>query len=504
MIARPARPMTLARNGERGMALVTTIFFTMLMLVLAAALLTTASTETQMSANHVAQLQAFYASEAGLAQAKMWLSANRTDTDLMDALLVESLNATPDQSSLTLPDATVVATPLGPQAFGTGTYNVVISDNVDDADPLRDTDRRWVIASRGGGLVNASMLIEEDVLGNAIVHPPGAVGTPGANINVDLDQSAGGTGTRIPPVAILGTPHDIAGNPIAPGAGCLSVPPIASDSNNTTADHITEFDNLRSNIVKRANGECDRFGAPACPPGTTGCCTQGLWWVRGSDAAPRFDWQVPASYNLLDLRSSELHAIDADYVTITQPPTMVVPAPATAPFDGAVGNTAEPFVTQVAPEDMQDQLAALQAIMAGYAADDTIILGGNPLNNSVNTYGSVTDPKLVIASGNLRIRNGSTFTGFGILSVDRLLEIRDSTFNWTGVVLITGNQPELQTRASTGQFVGSVLFNPTTGMPKFDMDKNSDDLAIRYSCEALDLASSGAPVQTLSWIALHQ
>ena len=52
--------------------------------------------------------------------------------------------------------------------------------------------------------------------------------------------------------------------------------------------------------------------------------------------------------------------------------------------------------------------------------------------------------------------------------------------------------------------IGSVLFDPTTGMPKFDMDKNSDNLAIKYSCAALDLASSAAPVQTLSWIALHR
>ena len=183
---------------------------------------------------------------------------------------------------------------------------------------------------------------------------------------------------------------------------------------------------------------------------------------------------------------------------------MVLPAPTTAPFDGAVGNTAEPFVSQVAPQDMQDLLAALQTVMAGYPADDTINLPGNPLNNSVNTYGSPTDPKLVVATNNLRIRNGTTFSGFGILSVDRLLEIRDSTFNWTGVVLITGNQPELQIRSSTDQFIGSVLFDPTTGMPKFDMDKNSDNLAIKYSCAALDLASSAAPVQTLSWIALHR
>ena len=275
------------------------------------------------------------------------------------------------------------------------------------------------------------------------------------------------------------------------------MPPIATDSNTTTNKYVTEFDNLRSNIVKRANGECDSGG-------NGGLCTPGLWWVRGSDVAPRFDWHVPASYNLLDLRSAELHATGADYVTITQPPTMTLPAPVSAPFDGAIGNVvAEPFMSQVSPQEMQDLLAAVQTVMAAYPAGDTIVPPGN-INNSVNTYGSPTEPKQVVANDNLRIRNGSTFTGYGIQAVDRLLDIRDSTFTWTGIVYLTGNQPELQTRSSTGQFVGAVLFNATTGMPKLDMDKNSDDLAIRYSCAALDLAASAAPVQTLSWIAPHQ
>ena len=350
------------------MALMTTVFFMMLMLMVAGALATHASTEIQISANHVFQLQTFYAAEAGLEQAKDWLTANRTDTDLMDALLVESQNANPDQSSLTRPDATVVATPLGLQTFANGTYNVVISDNTDDANPLVDSDRRWLITSQGGGLANSSQLIEMEVMGNPMPSPAGAVSTPGNDINIDFEQTGGGPGTRIPLAAIDGTPHDLAGNAIAPGAGCQGITPISTESNVATADFIDEFDTLRSNIVKRANAECDQFGEPACLPGTTGCCTPGLWWVRGSLVAPRFDDNVSASYNQLDLSSPELHATAAVY---TQPlPTMTLPAPATAPFDGALGNTAEEFVSQVTPQEMQDLLTALQDVMAEYPAVD--------------------------------------------------------------------------------------------------------------------------------------
>ena len=508
------RPMLSARAGERGMALVTTMFFTMALLMLSAALLTNASTESQTSANHVAQLQAFYAAEAGLAQAKAWLSANRGDSDLMDALLIESQTATPDQSSLTLPDATVVATPLGPQTFANGTYNVVISDNIDDADPLTDADLRWIIGSQGGGPVNASALLEEEVLGTSPVNPSGALGSPGNNINVDFEQTGGGPGTRIPPAPIDGRPHDLAGNLLAPGAGCQGVPPLATEDDVSTTGYIEELDTMRSNIVTRANSNCNPDGTDSGPR----VCTPGLWWVRGSGVAERFDpgeddVGVPTSFKLLNLRSPELHATGADYVTITQPPTVTLPAPATAPFTDAIGNVvvdadgdvvAEPLVSQVTPAVMAALLAAAQTVKDAYPAGDTITAPGNN-NNAVLTYGSATDPKLVIANGNLRIRNGSTFTGFGILAVETLLEIKDSTFNWTGIVLVGGNNPKIETASSNGQFLGAVLFDPAGNTdPAFDMDKNSGTLAIRYSCDAIDLASSYAPVQTLSWIALHQ
>ena len=492
-------------TDERGAALVMTVFFAFLLLTLATMLLGSATTETQIGTNHLAQLQAFYSAEAGVARAKEWLDANKTNAPLMDALLAEAQTANPDQSSLTLADATVVATPLGTQPFANGTYSVVIRDNADDADFLTDSDRRWILASQGDGLANASRLMEVEVMGSPPLSPPAAVSTRGGDINVDFDQSGGGTGSRIPPAPFDGNAYDLNGNLLPAGGSCASVPPISTDSALATLRLMDEFDDLRSNIVKRANGERDQFGAPACPPGTTGCCTPGLWWVRGSAATPRFDRNDPASYNQLDLSTPELHAIGADYVTITQPPTMVLAAPETAPFDGAVGNTAEPFVSQVATQEMLDQLNALQDVIDSYSSADTVdVTSGTFTNGSVNVYGSATAPKLVTASNNLRIRNGTTFTGFGILVVDRLLDIRDSSFTWTGVVLLQGNQPELQTRSSVGQFNGAVFFNATTGKPKFDMDKNSDNLGIRYSCDAIALAASVAPTQTLSWIELHR
>ena len=483
------------------MALVTVMFFTMLIAMLGATLLNSSMTETQISANQLSQTQAFYVAEAGLAQAKAWLGANEPDAELMSALLVESQNATPDQSSLTRPDLTVVATPLGTQTFGNGTYYVVIRDNADDADPLTDSDSQWIITSRGGGPANASQLIEMEVFRN-VMTPSGAMSSRGNDLNVDFDQSCGGPGSSIPPTVINGNPHDLTGNP---GGSCAAIPPLATDGAVATTRLLNELDDLRSNIVRRANNECDLNGQPSCPPGNTGCCTPGMWWIRGSAVAERFDWMDADSYNLLDLSTAELHAIDADYVTITQPPTMILPAPATAPLDGAAGNTADPLVEQVPLADLQDDLAELQDLINLYPAADTIdITGGNFTIGGTFTYGSATVPKLVTANADLRVRNGTTFTGFGILVADKLLEIWDSTFNWTGIVLVRGNSPKLESKTSTGQINGALFINATAGMPILDMDKNTDNLAITYSCNAIAVASSVAPMRTLGWIELLQ
>ena len=389
----PATRAQPPREGEGGIALVSVMFFTMLMAMLGATLLTSSRTETQISANQLYQTQAFYIAEAGLAQAKAWLDANQTDAELMSALLVESQELNPDQSSLTRPDLTVVATPLGTQPFGNGTvdcawddpgcryYDVVIRDNNDDADLLTDSDSQWVITSRGSGPTNASQFIEIEVLGTPAVTPSGAMSARGNNLNVDFDQSGGGVGSSISPNSFNGNPHDLNGAPLLPGGSCAAVPPLSTDGAQATQSLLDELDDLRSNIVRRANSECDQNGETKClVPGDTGCCTPGLWWIRGSAVTPILDWMDPASYSLLDLSAPQLHAIDANYVPpSTQPPTMILPDPPTAPLDGAEGNTDDPLVEQVPLADMQDDLNAIQDLIDAYPVAVDITGGTSPL-----------------------------------------------------------------------------------------------------------------------------
>ena len=157
--------------------------------------------------------------------------------------------------------------------------------------------------------------------------------------------------------------------------------------------------------------------------------------------------------------------------------------------------------------ELQSDLDVIQDIIDQYAAADTIdITAVNYTAGGAFTYGTATVPKLVIATGGLDIRNGTTFIGFGILSVDGTLDLWNSTFNWVGIVLIQGNNPTVVVRSAVGSFNGALVFDPGGNTnPRFDMDQNDATVDILYSCQALALASSPwATMQTLGWIALQQ
>ncbi|MFQ5777588.1 MAG: pilus assembly PilX N-terminal domain-containing protein [Terriglobia bacterium] len=493
-------------EGQRGVALVTVLLFLLLLVLLAAALLGTSVIEVRVSDNYQRQTEAFYIAEAGVEQAKQWLKTNMGDAELMSLLLQASQNNPPDQSTLVRADATVVNTPLGNQTFpnATGTYTVVIRDNADDADLTVDTDLQWIINSRGDGPNNSSKIIEVE-LAAPTVQPSGALNMHGNDSHPDFDQGSSGTGNRIPPGTMDGNPHDVNGNLLPPGGGCPAVPLFATDANAATTELLDDLDDLRSDIVKRANDFCDANGQPACPPGGSACCTPGLWWIRGSAAGPRYDHSDPASYSQLDLSAPELHAIDADYVTITQPPTMILGAPPTTPFGGAPGNTGDPAVDQVPPADMVDQLDIIQSAIDQTPPGDIVeITDGGFNDGGTHTFGSLTDPQVVRVTDVFRIEGNTTFTGFGILIVENRMRIElDSTFNWTGVVIIRGPSPELESRGG-GQINGAIYFDSTDGTVRVDMDKATDDLQLTYSCDAIALAISALPLRTVSWIELHQ
>jgi len=496
-------------RGQRGIALVTAMLGSVVVLLLAFAVITTAIVENRVSGNYRNQTEAFYISEAGFETAKDWLKANMNDPDMMEALLTESAGSTinnpPDQSVVTVL-GTDVDTPLGVRDFGNGSYNVWIRDNTDDGDFTTDVDTQWVVTSRGVGPRNSSKIIE-GVLAAATLVPEGMLNMHGTDSHPDFDAGSSGTGNRIPPSAVDGNSFDLAGNP---GGSCPAVPAFATDDAAATTELIDDLDDLRSNIVKRANDFCEADGStqggdPPCGPDDESCCTPGLWWIRGSDGTPRYDDSDPSSYSLLDLSAPELHAINADYVTITQPPTMILGSPATRAFGGAAGNTGDPLVNESPPIELVEQLAIVDEVISRTSpADIVLITNGRFDDGGTHTYGSATDPKVVTVTDEFRIENNTTFIGFGTLVVEDLMRIEaDGFFEWTGIVIIRGSSPELRSRGG-GQINGVLYFDSTDGTVRVDIDKATDELAITYSCDAIAMAMDVMPLRTISWIELHQ
>jgi len=84
----------LPSHGERGIALVTAMLGSVIVLLLALAVITTAVVENRVSANYRSQTETFYIAEAGVETAKDWLKANMDDPDMMEALLTESAGST--------------------------------------------------------------------------------------------------------------------------------------------------------------------------------------------------------------------------------------------------------------------------------------------------------------------------------------------------------------------------------------------------------------------------
>jgi hypothetical protein len=90
------------------------------------------------------------------------------------------------------------------------------------------------------------------------------------------------------------------------------------------------------------------------------------------------------------------------------------------------------------------------------------------------------------------ISGGAVLNGVGILLVPRVLQLRASTVNWQGLVVIVGDGDlRADDPAVCGQIVGGVIIRDDTAMDrKFDLDViertgSCTPFAVNYSCEAV-------------------
>lgn len=331
---------------------------------------------------------------------------------------------------------------------------------------------------------------------SGVIQPAGAINAEASNAAPSFNNGfPSGTGDRIPPTTVDGRASDINGNLLPVGSSCSSVAPLATDADQSSTQLASAADNLTQNIVTRANDFCTATGTS---PNPGHVCTPGLWWVRGTNTNPRFtntsnscSVSDPTCYKNLSLSSPELDAVSATSALNLPDVTLPSPTPL-APFIGAAGS-ASTYINQVASSKMQQQISALNAFVA---ANGATTITSNTLNGGTYSYGSLSNPSIVVASGALDIKGGATFTGYGILVVPNNLRIEDAVFNWTGIVLVQPPSGEFRLDTGSSGTINGALYvtaqaNGTVNLRTSDSPGNS--FRISYSCDAVSLALSKTP-----------
>ena len=148
------------------------------------------------------------------------------------------------------------------------------------------------LAVTPGVAQNASRKLLRSELVAPSIRPPGAITIDAASASILF--SVGAT-PAIPTTAIDGRVHKIDGTlaptnvkltdiyqlPAVP-TRCSAVAAVATDSTQTSAQLAQRSHDLRKGIVLTANANCNADGTST----SSGACTPGLWWVRGTDPSP--------------------------------------------------------------------------------------------------------------------------------------------------------------------------------------------------------------------------
>lgn len=444
----------LSLRSEEGYVFLSTLLFVTLLIPLSLTALARVQTDLYVSRNLLSSVQTFWIARAGTTVGKDWLAQNL------------------GQPSLPLT--------LGPRALASGTYTVTID---------RRENGKYVIRSIAEGTHGSRHVVEETIQVPDFV-PVGAVTSDGDGLHPDFDDDSGGTGHRIPDFGIDGRNHTPTGEL---SLLCPAVSPFATTQSGAHNDLITALDQLKRQIVQRANSFCQANGANA-----GGTCTPGLFWVRGADVVPRFTSGActpadPRCFVNLDLSAAALRAR-------ANPPELHTPAapdnrglfgPGTAPFVRLM-SSGEKTRFQTAFLDIVQHINVLPTDTVGYIQSD--IRGGE------HTFGTLDEPKVTAVeedSTALDIDGGAVVSGAGVLLISRVVRLHDATLDWQGIILIVNNGDlQVANANACGQVNGAVVIRDNA-VPnrKFDVDLVRDNgacapFAVNYSCEAVNRALS--------------
>jgi len=453
--------------SEAGVVLITTLFLMTLLLVIAAAGLALSRTDLMIARNLLSGTQALWLARSGTEMGKNWLETNLTTSPLPIT--------------------------LGPAVLANGTYTVEVAALGSGV---------YQLTATGLGPEGSRRVVEERVR-LPDFSPSGVITNEGDGLHPDFDDRRGGIGRRIPDFTIDGRNHTPDGtlSVLCPALASFATTQIAAQN-----DIIAAANMLRHELVTRANTFCLADGSST----GAGVCTPGLSWIRGVGALPRFTSDpcvatASACYLNLDLSAAALRAT-------ALPPGLNLPSPPQnrGPMAPTVTGSM-PFVrTLTTPEQtrLHTALDDMERRGGELPPEKTLRITAS-LTSGTHTYGTTATPKVTQiedGTGALEISGGAIINGVGILLIPRILQLRNATLNWQGIILITGDGDlRVEDPAACGQILGAVIIRDDPAPDrKFDLDLverngSCSPLAVNYSCEAVTRALT-ILMQTVSWI----
>jgi len=459
-------PLLRFPSSETGIVLLSTLLLMALLLVVGASVLSLSRTDLMIARNLQIGTETLWVARSGAEFGKNWLENN---------LLTAPLPVT-----------------LGPIPLGNGTYTVEI---------VALGNNTYRLTATGLGTDGSRREVEEIVrLPNLV--PIGVILNEGDGLHPDFDDSSGGTGRRIPAFSIDGRNHSLSG---ALSGTCPAVPSYAVTQASAQSDLTTALNILKREVVVRANAYCQADGSSS----GGGTCTPGLSWIRGNAALPRFTSggcvaTNPACFINLDLSAAALRAT-------AQPPAMnLPPAPQDrGPFAPTITTTV-PFARLLTTSEQTNTHTALDDLVrrVGEVSVEKKLTITTSITSGVHTYGTTVTPKVTtIEDGvsSLEISGGAVVNGVGILIIPRVLQLRNATLNWQGLVVIAGDGDlRADNSGACGQILGALVIRDDAAADrKFDLDVVAQTggcapFAVNYSCEAVARALT-LLMQTVSW-----
>jgi len=122
-----------------------------------------------------------------------------------------------------------------------------------------------------------------------------------------------------------------------------------------------------------------------------------------------------------------------------------------------------------------------------------------PSTSPAATYGSATQPVvLVITDSSLKMLN-TTLKGYGILVVPNDFEIQSSTLQWTGIVMVRSTSGVFLINAGAAGFInGALMLQSGNSFTLTTSSVNAQPFSITYSCDAIDFAMGNRPLKVVS------